>query len=158
MCPNPPCRLLSACRFRRRCRGSTLSDWVLPLRRSLPGPAPTTVTTPFVVMYAPLWIGSGDQQRCRFLARAHRRGAYIPAKNAGMYAPPAAPKKTILLSPRNGVVSEKMGSGNLGGEFSGVMEGLLAAGVTAGRKNELASAQGGVYFQLPEGQNVYSGS
>jgi len=51
------------------------------------------VTTPFVVMYAPLWVRSGDQQTCRFLARAHRKGAYIPAKNAGTYAPPADRRK-----------------------------------------------------------------
>ena len=45
------------------------------------------VTTPLVVMYAPLRIGSRVAQTCCFLVC--RQGAYIPAKNAGTYAPPA---------------------------------------------------------------------
>jgi hypothetical protein len=65
--------------------------------------------------------------------------------------------QTITISPRNGEVSEKKGSGTPGDEFSGVMEGLLAAGVAAWRENVLGCTQGGVYFQSAEGQNVNSG-
>jgi hypothetical protein len=38
-------------------------------------------------MYAPLRIGSRIGQTCCFLAC--RKSAYIPAKNAGTYTPPA---------------------------------------------------------------------
>jgi|GEM_PF-3147817 len=40
-------------------------------------------------MYAPLCIVRRAGQTCWFLACARRKGAYIPAKNAGTYAPPA---------------------------------------------------------------------
>jgi hypothetical protein len=65
--------------------------------------------------------------------------------------------KTIPISPRNGEVSQETVSGSPGKEFSGVREGLLAAGVTAWRNNVFASTQVGVYFRSPEGQIVDSG-
>ena len=46
------------------------------------------VTTPFVVMYAPLWIVPPAGETCCFRVCAHRKSAYIPAKNGGTYAPP----------------------------------------------------------------------
>jgi len=52
-------------------------------------PGGAYVTTPFVVMYAPLWIVSPAEQTCCFRVWAHRKSAYIPAKNGGTYAPPA---------------------------------------------------------------------
>jgi hypothetical protein len=44
---------------------------------------------------------------------------------------------TIWISPRNEEVSERTGSGCPGDEFPGVMERLLAAGVTVWRKHML---------------------
>jgi hypothetical protein len=52
------------------------------------------VTTPLVVMYAPLRIGSRVWRACCFLAC--RKGAYIPAKNARRYAPPARSRPFLL--------------------------------------------------------------
>ena len=65
--------------------------------------------------------------------------------------------KTITISPRNGEVSEKTGSGSPGDEFSEFMEGLLAARVAAWRKNRLACTHVSVYFQPPGGQKTNSG-
>jgi hypothetical protein len=55
--------------------------------------------------------------------------------------------KTITISSRNGVVSEKTASGCPGEEFLGAMEGVLAAGGTVWKKPVLGCTQMGVSFQ-----------
>ena len=46
-----------------------------------------------------------------------------------------APEKTILLSSRNGKLSEKAGSGSRGNGFSGSVEGRMGADGTLWQKN-----------------------
>jgi len=54
------------------------------------------VTTLLVVMYAPLGIGRRSGQTFRSLVCVRRKGAYIQAKSAWTYAPPA--KKIVRLN------------------------------------------------------------
>ena len=54
----------------------------------------------------------------------------------------AAPKKTIPISPRNGEVSEKAGSGCPGDGFSGLVKGWLGVGGTLGEKNRAGGLDG----------------
>ena len=52
------------------------------------------------------------------------------------------PKKTIPISPRNGEVSEKAGSGSRGDRFSGLGKGWLGASETLWEKNHARRAEG----------------